>query len=118
MQGRSDMAEQPGRNGITGGSSMTRHGLWVAGLLAAVRSTTERRLAAPTRSAGSPGQIVALFAISVLAMVALLGLIIDGGNIYVQRRTTQNAADAASLAGTRALMEAFVRTDSKIVDAV
>jgi Flp pilus assembly protein TadG len=75
-------------------------------------------IASPSRSEGEPGQIVALFAISVLAMVALLGLIIDGGNIYVQRRTTQNAADAATLAGTRALMKASVSPDTTIAAAV
>jgi hypothetical protein len=52
------------------------------------------------------GQILVLFALSLLALIAMLGMVLDGGNIYVQRRTAQNAADASALAGTRALMKA------------
>jgi Flp pilus assembly protein TadG len=64
------------------------------------------------------GQIVALFAISLAALVAVLGLIFDGGNFYVQRRTAQNAADAGALAGTRALMNAPTSPDTTVADAV
>ena len=66
------------------------------------------------RGAGAPGQIIAVFALSIMAMVALLALIFDGGNIYLQRRTAQNAADAAALAGARALQQAIGPSDSTI----
>jgi Putative Flp pilus-assembly TadE/G-like len=35
-----------------------------------------------------------------------VGLVVDGSNIYIQRRTGQNAADAAALAGARTLLYA------------
>jgi Flp pilus assembly protein TadG len=62
----------------------------------------------------SSGQVIALFALSIMAMVALLALIFDGGNIYLQRRTAQNSADAAALAGARALQQAVGPSDTTI----
>jgi hypothetical protein len=53
-----------------------------------------------------PAQVIALFAIALLAMLAMVGVVVDGGTLYLQRRTAQNAADAAALAGARALQQA------------
>jgi hypothetical protein len=50
-------------------------------------------------------QVIALFAIGLVAMLAMVGVALDGGTLYLQRRTAQNAADAAALAGTRALQQ-------------
>lgn len=52
------------------------------------------------------GQILVLFALAIVGLTALVGLVFDGGNIYLQRRTGQTAADAAALAGLRALRNA------------
>jgi Flp pilus assembly protein TadG len=52
------------------------------------------------------GQAVVLFALSIIGIVALVGLIVDGGFLYVQRRTAQTSADAGALAGARALRDA------------
>jgi Flp pilus assembly protein TadG len=60
-----------------------------------MRSTTQRER----------GQTLVLFALAIVGIVALIGLIVDGGFLYVQRRTAQTAADAGALAGTRALRE-------------
>ncbi len=54
----------------------------------------------PTHS--QSGQTLAVVAIMMVVLVALLGLVIDGGNVYAQRRQMQNAADAGALAGARA----------------
>lgn len=51
-------------------------------------------------------QVVALFAVALVAILAMVGVTLDGGMLYVQRRTAQNAADAAALAGARALQYA------------
>jgi Flp pilus assembly protein TadG len=51
------------------------------------------------------GQVLVLFALGLVGFLALLGLVIDGGFLYVQRRTAQTAADAGALAGARALRE-------------
>jgi len=50
------------------------------------------------------GQILPLFALALVAVVAMVGLVIDGGSAYAQRRDQQNAADLAALAGANALI--------------
>lgn len=47
------------------------------------------------------GQIVVVFALSLVALILAVGLVIDGGNAWSQRRIAQNAADFAALAGTK-----------------
>jgi hypothetical protein len=44
------------------------------------------------------GQILALFALSLLVMVAFTGLAVDAGGTFAQRRDQQTAADLAALA--------------------
>jgi Flp pilus assembly protein TadG len=44
------------------------------------------------------GQVIAIFALALVAIIALTGLIIDGGSSTVQRRDEQNVADSAALA--------------------
>jgi Flp pilus assembly protein TadG len=62
--------------------------------------------------------MLVLFAFAFIAMVSVVGLVVDGGNLMVQRRTAQNAADAAALAGARALARATSATDSTIAAAI
>lgn len=47
------------------------------------------------------GQVLVLLAFGLVALIAILALVIDGGAIYLNRRRMQNAADAGVLAGTR-----------------
>ncbi len=49
------------------------------------------------------GVIVPLTALSMIAVLLVATLVIDGSQAYPQRRTSQNAADNAALAGARAL---------------
>ena len=65
-----------------------------------------------------PAQVVVLFAFALIAMLALVALTVDGGTLYLQRRTAQNAADAAALAGARALQQSTVQTTSTVPDAI
>jgi Flp pilus assembly protein TadG len=51
---------------------------------------------------GQRGQIVVLFAIAAFALILMVGLVLDGGSVYGQRRLQQNAADLAALAGANA----------------
>jgi hypothetical protein len=61
----------------------------------------------PSRlGAREPGQMLVLFGLVCVGLVALVALVLDGGNVYVQRRTAQTAADAAALAGAHALEQA------------
>ena len=45
------------------------------------------------------GQIIVLIVVTLFIMIALAALVVDGGNLYLNRRAAQTAADAAALAG-------------------
>jgi hypothetical protein len=49
------------------------------------------------------GQAAVILAIAFVGLLAFSALAIDGGNAYLTRRNAQNAADAASMSGTREL---------------
>lgn len=51
--------------------------------------------------AAEHGQVMALFALSLSALVLGVAVVVDAGYAFAQRRATQNAADFAALAGTR-----------------
>lgn len=53
----------------------------------------------PTTRSRIRGQALVLMVIAIVAMLAVAGLIIDGGNAFAQQRGTQNGADAAAEAG-------------------
>jgi len=57
-----------------------------------VRAETER------------GQILVIFALVIAAVIAMVGLVLDGSSAFAQRRTEQNVVDIASLAGANAYM--------------
>ena len=52
---------------------------------------------------GQAGQILVLFALLLPVLFAALAILVDAGYLYGQRRSAQNAADAASLAGALAV---------------
>lgn len=47
------------------------------------------------------GQIAVILALAMVGLLAFTALAIDGGNMYLQKRNAQNAADAGAIAGTR-----------------
>jgi Flp pilus assembly protein TadG len=49
------------------------------------------------------GQFLVLLVVMLIGLLAMLALVLDGGNVYAKRRSAQNAADAGALAGARAL---------------
>lgn len=49
------------------------------------------------------GQVIILMAFGMIALLAVLGLAIDGGRLYYLERDAQNASDAAVMAATYAL---------------
>jgi len=49
------------------------------------------------------GQVIVIFAVALVALLAMTGLIIDGGHAWSQQRHVQNAADAAARAGALVL---------------
>jgi Flp pilus assembly protein TadG len=65
------------------------------------------------------GQALPLVAVLILALLAVVGLAIDGGTLFTERRRAQNAADGASLAGARTMLELYqqmIRSYSTDVD--
>ncbi|HET9771182.1 MAG TPA: pilus assembly protein TadG-related protein [Acidimicrobiia bacterium] len=73
------------------------------------------------RRSDERGVFTVLMAVSMLALLGLAGLVIDGGRAYAARRAAQNAADAAALAGTAALNEVLFSAagqEGRVYDAV
>ncbi len=62
-----------------------------------------RRLGRPAQS--QAGQVIVVFALGLVAIVVMIGLVIDGGAIFAQQRIAQNGADAAANAGALVLAE-------------
>jgi hypothetical protein len=58
------------------------------------------------------GQTLIIVTVAVVILLAIAGLAIDGGTVYLSRRRMQNASDASSLAGTRLLSEAICDTSA------
>lgn len=54
------------------------------------------------------GQILALFAGAAVVLILITGLVIDGGNVFLQRRDTQNSADLGAMAGAKRLADYYV----------
>lgn len=64
------------------------------------RSTLAGLLPATSRSRQERerGQMLVIFALALVALIGMVGLIIDGGDSFLQRRDQQNVADAAAMA--------------------
>jgi len=54
-------------------------------------------------SSSERGQTIIIFVLGMLIVIGFIALVIDGGNLYWQRRMAQNAADAGALAGAAVL---------------
>jgi len=44
------------------------------------------------------GQVLIVIALAMVGLIGMLGLVIDGGSVFLDRRNAQNAADSAALA--------------------
>ena len=67
------------------------------------------------------GQILVIVAGGLLVLVAMVGLVIDGGYAWGKQRDTQNAADAAAEAGATVLAERLggaTKTDADVRTAI
>jgi Flp pilus assembly protein TadG len=70
-----------------------------------VRNVVIRKEGRPERERG---QILVIFALALIAIIGMVGLVLDGGSAFAQRRTEQNAADLASVAGANAYLHAAI----------
>jgi hypothetical protein len=50
------------------------------------------------------GQILVIFSVALVAIIAMVGLVLDGGGAFAQRRMEQNAADVAAYAAANDLI--------------
>lgn len=67
-----------------------------------------------SRSAGGErGQVLVIVASGLLALIAMVGLVIDGGHAWGRQRVTQNGADAIAKAGTVPILE-WLAGDSSV----
>ena len=73
------------------------------------------------------GQVLVLLALGLVAMIATVGLVVDGGYVFAQQRGAQNGSDSAATAGAlviaenlpyRALGQAGPKTDADVSAAV
>ena len=70
---------------------------------------------------GEAGQILAIGAFVIIALIAMAGLLVEGGNAFAQQRATQNGTDAAANAGAVVLAERLggaTRSDLDVFNAV
>lgn len=65
-------------------------------------------LAQATPRRGERGQILVLFAGGLTLLVLLIGLVVDGGTAFVNRRDAQNDADFAAIAGGKIIKDFYV----------
>lgn len=56
-----------------------------------------------TRKQSESGQAIVLLVLVLTALMAAVGLAVDGGRLYLDRRTAQNAADNASIAAAHTM---------------
>jgi len=59
------------------------------------------------------GQAIVVIAAVMMGLVALAGLAIDGGNVFLQRRRVQATVDASAMAGTRVLAQLIATCQSE-----
>ena len=61
------------------------------------------------------GQVLVIAAGAMIAIIALIALVLEGGNAYAEQRHAQNGADAAANAGATVLAQRF--SDASLGDA-
>ena len=68
------------------------------------------------------GQILVVFALGLIALLAGVALVLEGGNTYQNQRSVQNGADAASEAGAvmiaKGLSTGVAKSDAEVASAV
>ena len=61
------------------------------------------------------GQAIVIMVFAIIGVAALVGLAIDGGRVYSDRRQAQNTADASAMAGIRVLAQLMVDCEARSV---
>lgn len=64
-----------------------------------------------SRDRSRSGQVLVIVALGMVAFIAMVGLVIDGGNAWGQQRETQNGADSAAKAGASVIQGIYTDAD-------
>jgi len=67
-------------------------------------SSSLHRLAFPQTRSEARGQVLVIVALALVALVAMVGLVIDGGYAWGRQRITQNGADSVAKAGATVIL--------------
>ncbi|MDQ3928447.1 MAG: pilus assembly protein TadG-related protein, partial [Chloroflexota bacterium] len=76
-------------------------------LVRRVSATAQPHSHVPFLYRKSSGQAMVIIVLSLFVLVAIVGLAIDGGSSYQQRRKAQNSADAAAMSGARKMLALY-----------
>lgn len=71
-----------------------------------------------TRLDREDGQVLPMFAAGLIAMMLMTGVVIDGGNLFQNRQSLQNAADAAAIAAAEYLSDPTMTCQAGAVDPI
>ena len=63
------------------------------------------------------GQVMVLFLLGLVAIIAMVGLVLDGGSVFAQRRDQQTAADLAAMAGAAAYLNSYGSEADRVAHA-
>ena len=63
------------------------------------------------------GQVMVLFVIAIFAIIGMVGVVLDGGSVFAQRRDQQTVADLAAMAGANAYLNATGTTSARVAYA-
>lgn len=70
-----------------------------------------------SRERADRGQILILFVLGLVVSVLMVGLVIDGGFAFVNRRDGQNTADLAAMAGTKVIADHYTKAGNTLTGA-
>ena len=67
---------------------------------------------------GESGQTAILFAIMIIGLLAFVGLAVDGGSVFTERRVVQNAADSAAFTGVHYIFSSNAPSETRLREVV
>ncbi len=79
------------------------------------RRTSHRPMTRPPRPAPERGAVTVFVTIITVALLAVGGLVADGGRILTARREATNVAESAARAGAQAIDLTALRTTDRLV---
>jgi hypothetical protein len=85
------------------------------------RMTMDRQSRGPDRNRAQRGQMIVVAALTMIALIGGVSLVLEGGNAYAHQRVAQNAADAVANAGATMIgmrLGGAPKGDADVLDAL